>query len=84
MAQTAKKNAEEFNDDVSKQMAILRDDIASLTATVAEYGKAQGMAAVVAQRAVRASMAQRKAQGGKRTGQELKGCEQVVVKNVLR
>ena len=43
-----------------------------------------GMAAVVARRAVRASMAQRKAQGEKRTGQELKGCEQVVVKNVLR
>lgn len=42
MAQTAKNNVSELNTDVAKQMAILRDDIANLTATVAEYGKAQG------------------------------------------
>ena len=42
MAQSAKDNVSELNTDVTKQMAILRDDIAALTATVAEYGKAQG------------------------------------------
>lgn len=42
MAQSAKNNVSELNTDVAKQMAILRDDIANLTATVAEYGKAQG------------------------------------------
>lgn len=42
MAQSAKNNVSELNTDVAKQMAILRDDIAALTATVAEYGKAQG------------------------------------------
>ncbi|MGB3246203.1 MAG: DUF883 domain-containing protein [Sulfitobacter sp.] len=42
MAQTSKNNVSELNTDVTKQMAILRDDIANLTATVAEYGKAQG------------------------------------------
>lgn len=43
MAQTDKSNVAELNTDVTKQMAILREDIANLTATVAEYGKAQGM-----------------------------------------
>ncbi|MDF3414378.1 DUF883 family protein [Sulfitobacter sp. M57] len=42
MAQSTKSNIAELNTDVTKQMAILRDDIANLTATVAEYGKAQG------------------------------------------
>ncbi len=42
MSQTEKNNVSELNTDVTKQMAILRDDIANLTATVAEYGKAQG------------------------------------------
>jgi len=42
MAQSTKNNIAELNTDVSKQMAVLRDDIAALTATVAEYGKAQG------------------------------------------
>jgi ElaB/YqjD/DUF883 family membrane-anchored ribosome-binding protein len=41
MAQSAKSNVSELNTDLTKQMAILRDDIANLTATVAEYGKAQ-------------------------------------------
>lgn len=42
MAQTAKNNVSELNTDVSKQMAVLREDIAALTATIADYGKAQG------------------------------------------
>lgn len=42
MSQSAKSNVAELNTDVAKQMAVLREDIASLTATVAEYGKAQG------------------------------------------
>ncbi|KHA53154.1 DUF883 family protein [Sulfitobacter geojensis] len=42
MAQTTKNNVAELNTDVSKQMAVLREDIANLSATVAEYGKAQG------------------------------------------
>jgi ElaB/YqjD/DUF883 family membrane-anchored ribosome-binding protein len=42
MSQTAKSSVSELNTDVSKQMAILRDDVANLTATVAEYGKLQG------------------------------------------
>lgn len=42
MAQSTKSNVAELNTDVSKQMAVLRDDIASLAATVAEYGKTQG------------------------------------------
>lgn len=43
MAQTAKSNVSELNTDLSAQIAVLKDDIATLTATVAEYGKAQGM-----------------------------------------
>ncbi len=43
MSQPAKNNVAELSGDVSAQMAVLRDDIANLTATVAEYGKAQGM-----------------------------------------
>lgn len=42
MSQAAKNNVSELNSDVSKQMAVLRDDIATLTETVAEFGKAQG------------------------------------------
>jgi ElaB/YqjD/DUF883 family membrane-anchored ribosome-binding protein len=42
MSETAKNNISELNTDVTKQMAILRDDIANLTAIVSEYGKAQG------------------------------------------
>ncbi len=41
MAESIKSNVAELNNDMSKQMAILRDDIANLTAAVAEYGKAQ-------------------------------------------
>ena len=37
-----KSNVSELNNDVSRQVAILREDIAALTAAVAEYGKAQG------------------------------------------
>jgi len=44
MAQASKNNVSELNTDVTQQMAILREDIANLTATVAEYGKAQGAA----------------------------------------
>lgn len=68
MAQAAKSNVEELNVDVSKQMAVLRDDIANLTATVAEYGKAQGMAlkATAAQKAVGI------AESGAQTAQSLK------------
>ncbi|MDU9005193.1 glycine zipper domain-containing protein [Sedimentitalea todarodis] len=42
MSQATKSNVSELNSDVSKQMAVLRDDIATLTETVAELGKAQG------------------------------------------
>lgn len=42
MPQAAKNNVSELNADVAKQMAVLREDIANLSATVAEYGKAQG------------------------------------------
>lgn len=38
MANTAEKKAEEM----SEQMTILRDDIAALKSTLAEYGRAQG------------------------------------------
>ncbi|WP_417587777.1 glycine zipper domain-containing protein [Pararhodobacter oceanensis] len=44
MAQTSKSNVSELNSDVAQQMAVLREDIAALTATVTEYGKAQGEA----------------------------------------
>lgn len=68
MAQTAKNNVEELNVDVTKQMAVLRDDIANLTATLAEYGKAQGLA-------LKASAAQKAAgvaENGAQTAQALK------------
>lgn len=68
MAQTAKSNVEELNVDVAKQMAILRDDIANLTATVAEYGKAQG----VALKATAAQKAADVAESGAQTAQSLK------------
>lgn len=42
MAETAKSNVAELNTDLAKQMTVLREDIAALTATVADYGKAQG------------------------------------------
>ena len=42
MAQAGKNNVSELNADVTKQMAVLREDIANLTATIADYGKAQG------------------------------------------
>lgn len=41
MAQSQKPDVAELNADVALQMSILRDDIASLTATVADFGKAQ-------------------------------------------
>ena len=44
MAQTAKSNVSELNHDVSKQVQILREDVAKLTETMAEYGKARGLA----------------------------------------
>ncbi len=43
MAQSAKNNVSDLGGDVNQQMAVLRDDIANLTAAVAEYGKAQGL-----------------------------------------
>ena len=42
MAQLEKSNVAELNTDLSKQVAVLREDIANLTAVVAEYSKAQG------------------------------------------
>lgn len=53
MAQAAKNNVSELNTDVAKQMKVLREDIANLSATVAEYGKAQGnlMKSVAAEKA---------------------------------
>lgn len=42
MSQADKSNIAELNTDLSKQVAVLRDDIANLTAIVAEYSKAQG------------------------------------------
>ncbi len=44
MAQAPKNNTSELNADVAQQLAVLREDIATLTATIAEYGKAQGSA----------------------------------------
>lgn len=44
MAQAAKSNVSELNNDVSKQVQILREDVAKLTETMAEYGKARGLA----------------------------------------
>lgn len=43
MVKSAKTDASELGDDVTLQMMVLREDIAQLTATVAEYGKAQGL-----------------------------------------
>ena len=43
MVQSAKNNVAELSGDVNQQMAVLRDDIANLTAAVADYGKAQGL-----------------------------------------
>lgn len=42
MTQASKSNVAELNTDLSQQIAALKDDIANLTATVAEYGRAQG------------------------------------------
>jgi ElaB/YqjD/DUF883 family membrane-anchored ribosome-binding protein len=42
MSQSNKNTASDLSDDVSLQMAVLREDIANLTAAVASYGKAQG------------------------------------------
>ncbi len=42
MTQAASKNnVSDLNSDVSKQMAVLREDIAKLTSIVADFGKAQ-------------------------------------------
>lgn len=43
MAQSAKNNVSELSGDVNQQMAVLREDIANLSAAVADYGKAQGL-----------------------------------------
>lgn len=43
MVQSAKNNVSELSGDVNQQMAVLREDIANLTAAVADYGKAQGL-----------------------------------------
>lgn len=42
MTQTSKNNVSGLNTDVTMQMGMLRDDIAALTDTVADYGKAHG------------------------------------------
>ena len=42
MAQATKANVAELNNDVTKQMKVLREDVAKLTEVVAEYGKARG------------------------------------------
>jgi ElaB/YqjD/DUF883 family membrane-anchored ribosome-binding protein len=41
MSQIDKNNVSELNTDLSKQVAVLREDIATLTAIVAEYSKVQ-------------------------------------------
>lgn len=43
MVKSVKNEAAELGEDMSLQMMVLREDIAQLTAAVAEYGKAQGM-----------------------------------------
>tara|TARA_R110002051_G_scaffold1008_1_gene4874 strand:- start:7204 stop:7527 length:324 start_codon:yes stop_codon:yes gene_type:complete len=43
MVQTVKSSAAELSADVNDQMAVLREDIANLTAAVGNYGKAQGL-----------------------------------------
>lgn len=68
MAHTVKRNVEDLNVGVAEQMAILRDDVANLTATVAEYGKAQGMAL----KATAAQQAAGFAVSGAQTAQSLK------------
>ncbi len=42
MAQEVKTDVEKRGDDVLEMIEILRDDVAVLSATVTEYGKAQG------------------------------------------
>ncbi|WP_458792839.1 DUF883 family protein [Yoonia sp. MH D7] len=53
MAQSVKSSASELNEDVSAQMAVLREDIANLTAAVGNYGKVQAtqLKAVASQKA---------------------------------
>lgn len=53
MSQNEKSNVAELNSDLSRQVAVLREDIANLTAIVAEYSKAQGgqIKAIVADKA---------------------------------
>lgn len=41
MSQVDKTNVAELNADLSKQVAVLREDIANLTAIVGDYSKAQ-------------------------------------------
>jgi ElaB/YqjD/DUF883 family membrane-anchored ribosome-binding protein len=41
MSQVEKSNVAELNADLSKQVAVLREDIANLTAIVSEYSKEQ-------------------------------------------
>ncbi|SEN98868.1 Membrane-anchored ribosome-binding protein, inhibits growth in stationary phase, ElaB/YqjD/DUF883 family [Pseudorhodobacter antarcticus] len=43
MPQAEKSNIADLNTDLSKQVAVLREDIAKLTAVVADYSKAQGV-----------------------------------------
>lgn len=43
MVQSVKNSAAELSADVNDQMAVLRQDIANLTAAVTSYGKAQGI-----------------------------------------
>lgn len=43
MVQSVKDNLADLSGEVNQQMAVLRDDIAHLTANVATYAKAQGL-----------------------------------------
>jgi ElaB/YqjD/DUF883 family membrane-anchored ribosome-binding protein len=53
MSEIVKNNVAELNSDLSKQVAVLREDIVKLTAIVADYGKLQSdqIKSTVAQKA---------------------------------
>lgn len=62
MVQSVKNSAAELSSDVNQQMAVLREDIANLTAAVANYGKAQGLELKAAATQKAADLAQSGAQ----------------------
>jgi ElaB/YqjD/DUF883 family membrane-anchored ribosome-binding protein len=73
MAQVEKSNISELNTDLSKQVAVLREDIATLTAVVAEYSVAQG----VHVKALVAERADDLAQSGRAAAESAKGAAKV-------